>query len=119
LSGTKTITGKTPQYFKPSDLLTWVSSSGSTIPQELTLHQNYPNPFNPTTVVSYQLSTASHVDLRIYDVLGREVAVLVNQEKTAGKYTATWNATSMPSGVYFYKLTTGVFSQMRQMVLTK
>jgi hypothetical protein len=119
LTRTKTITGKTPAYFKPSDLVTGVSSSGISVPQEFMLHQNYPNPFNPTTVVSYQLPAASHVDLRVYDVLGRGVAVLVNQDQPAGVHRVSWNATSMPSGAYVYKLTTGIFTQTRQMLLTK
>jgi hypothetical protein len=119
LTKTKTITGKTPAYFKPSDLLTDVSSSGTAVPQELMLHQNYPNPFNPTTVVGYQLPAASRVDLRIYDVLGREVAVLVNQEMPAGTHSATWNATSLPSGMYVCKLITGTLMRTTKMLLAK
>jgi len=74
------------------------------------LEQNYPNPFNPSTVISYQLAGQSHVTLRVYDLLGREVAVLVNEVKSAGNYTATFNASNFPSGVYFYRLTANAVS---------
>jgi uncharacterized protein (TIGR02145 family) len=74
------------------------------IPDEFNLNQNYPNPFNPTTVISYQLSAFSNVKLSIFNVLGREVATLVNEKKPAGSYTVQWNAAGMPSGIYFYRL---------------
>jgi len=88
-------------------------------PTSFTLAQNFPNPFNPSTIVSYQMPVAGHVNLRVYDVLGREVTTLVNEEKSAGTYSATWNAGYMPSGVYFYRLTAGTLTQTRQMVLMK
>ena len=119
LTKTKTITGATPQYFKPSDLISGIGSSTTTVPQEFVLHQNYPNPFNPSTVISYQLPVTSHVDVRVYDVLGREIAVLVNQEMPAGTHSATWNAANLPSGLYVCRLTTGSFMQARKMLLTK
>ncbi len=119
LTKTKTITGAMPQYFKPSDLISGIGSSTTTVPQEFVLHQNYPNPFNPSTVISYQLPVTSHVDVRVYDVLGREIAVLVNQEMPAGTHSATWNAANLPSGLYVCRLTTGSFMQARKMLLTK
>ncbi len=78
----------------------------SPAPKVFTLFQNYPNPFNPTTTISYQLPTQSHVTLKVFDVLGREVETLVDQMKAAGEYTATWNAEKVPSGVYFYRIIT-------------
>jgi photosystem II stability/assembly factor-like uncharacterized protein len=88
---------------------TWVEEGPrkARIPTETTMEQNYPNPFNPTTVVSYQLSVISRVDLRIFDLLGREVGVLVNEEKPPGTYKATWDAKGIASGVYFYQLRVG------------
>jgi len=76
------------------------------IPKEYFLSQNYPNPFNPTTSISFNLPKQSHVELRMFDVIGREVAVLVNGYLPAGRYTKTWNASSFTSGVYFYRLNT-------------
>ena len=74
-------------------------------PTTYELRQNYPNPFNPSTVVSYQLSVASDVKLAVYDILGREVAVLVNGRKTSGSYEVKFDASGLASGVYFYRLT--------------
>ncbi|MCL5267093.1 MAG: T9SS type A sorting domain-containing protein [Bacteroidetes bacterium] len=74
------------------------------IPKAYALYQNYPNPFNPTTAISYQLSEASHVTLRVYDVLGREVAILVDGEENAGVYKVAFNGARYASGVYFYRL---------------
>ncbi len=96
-----------------------LSVGTSAIPDRFALGQNYPNPFNPTTVISYQIPTASHVHLAIYDVLGREVVALVNEMKEAGAYTATWDATAMPSGVYFYRLNAGTFSETRKLLLLR
>ncbi len=85
------------------------------------LSQNYPNPFNPTTVINYQISDFSHVTLKIFDTLGREVAVLVNESKPAGSYTAQFSIqnSNLPSGVYFYRLQQGSFSQTQKMIISK
>ena len=88
-------------------------------PREFGLSQNYPNPFNPSTVISYRLPSFSEVTLRIYDLLGREVATLVDQRQDAGIYSVTFDAEHLPSGVYFYKLATGRFSSVRKLVLLK
>jgi len=74
-------------------------------PDRFELFQNYPNPFNPSTAISYQLSADSRVSLRIYDLLGREVATLVDQDKPAGFHQETWNAAPYSSGMYIYQLT--------------
>ncbi|MGB3016914.1 MAG: T9SS type A sorting domain-containing protein [Ignavibacteria bacterium] len=68
------------------------------------MHQNYPNPFNPRTIINYELRTKNFVMLRVYDIAGREVATLVNDIMPAGKYAVEFNATDLPSGVYFYTL---------------
>ena len=73
-------------------------------PQTFTLYQNYPNPFNPTTVISYELSKDSRVQLKIYDMLGREVTMLADEQQPAGYYQKTFNASRFASGVYIYRL---------------
>jgi hypothetical protein len=86
---------------------------------EYRLHPNYPNPFNPTTTIAFDLVEAGHVSLRIYDVMGREVAVLVNGYVPAGRHREVFDAQDLPSGVYMYKLTSGGFTDMQKMVLLK
>ena len=83
------------------------------------LTQNYPNPFNPTTTISYSLHRACYVTLKIYDVTGREVKTLVNEEKPSGIYSLELNGNNLSSGIYFYQLRTNKFIQTKQMVLLK
>ena len=83
------------------------------------LEQNYPNPFNPTTVVSYQLPVASEVHLVVYDMLGREVKVLVDGRKEPGTHKVLFDASGLSSGIYFYRLMAGTFVQTRSMVLVR
>jgi predicted GH43/DUF377 family glycosyl hydrolase len=94
-------------------------AEGKGEPKAFTLSQNYPNPFNPTTVVSYQLPAVGDVKLVVYDVLGREVAILVNERKSPGRYTVQFNASGLASGVYFCRLTAGMFVQTRKMTLVR
>ena len=89
------------------------------LPTNFVLFQNYPNPFNPTTVISYQLPKVSNVSLKIFDVLGREVATLVNQKQSAGKYSVTFDGSRLPSGVYFYRLVAGSFVSVKKLMLIK
>ncbi len=93
--------------------------SRSEIPDNTVLHQNYPNPFNPSTVISYQLATNSVVSLKVYDLLGREVATLVDGNVQAGKHQAILEASGLSSGVYFYRLTTNTISFTKRMILLK
>lgn len=95
-----------------------VKTSGKSI-LTYQLNQNYPNPFNPSTVISYQLPTAGFVTLNIYDVLGREVRTLVNQREHAGNYSVTFDAHHLPSGVYFYRLQAGTYTQTKKLLLLK
>jgi hypothetical protein len=90
-----------------------------TIPKEYLLSQNFPNPFNPSTKIKYSIPKLSFVTIKIYDVLGGEVATLVNEEKQTGTYEITWYAEGLPSGVYFYKLQAGSFVETKKMVLIK
>ncbi len=91
----------------------------TTLPTEYSLSQNFPNPFNPTTKINYDLPSANFVTLKIYDLTGREVATLVNENLNAGRYTATFNGSSLASGMYFYKITAGEYSVVKKMVLIK
>jgi hypothetical protein len=83
------------------------------------LSQNYPNPFNPTTSLEFKVSSLAFVSLKIFDVLGKEVATLVNEHRPAGVYRVHWDASSFSSGVYFYQLRAGDFVETKKMVLTK
>ena len=94
-------------------------SDNPAVPAQFGLSQNYPNPFNPTTAFSYQLSAFSSVTIKVFDVLGREVATLVNQNSPAGRYTVRWDASGMPSGVYVYRLEAGNQVSAKKMILMK
>ncbi len=89
------------------------------LPTKFALMQNYPNPFNPTTTIAYELPTRAKVLLKVYDMLGREVATLVNGEQTAGRYAQPFNASGLSSGVYFYRLQAGNFVETKKMMLVK
>lgn len=88
-------------------------------PGEFTLYQNYPNPFNPETKISFAVANSGNITLKIYDVLGNEVAVLADRFYAAGKYTIDFNASSLSSGIYFYTLKSGSFVQSKKMILIK
>lgn len=96
-----------------------VSVEEETIADQFRLEQNYPNPFNPSTVISYSVPTSSFINLKVYDILGNEVTVLVNEEKQAGSYEIDFNATDLNGGVYFYQLTTNNFVDTKKMILIK
>ncbi len=89
------------------------------IPSSFSLAQNYPNPFNPSTEISFGLPTHAHVTLTIYDLLGRQVARLVNEDRTPGTYSVGWDASGMSGGVYLYRLTAGMFSETKKMVVMR
>jgi hypothetical protein len=98
--------------------------SGNNVPSEFKLYQNYPNPFNPVTKIRFDIPSnvkreKSNVKLVIFDVTGREIAVLVNQQIETGSYEVEWNASNYPSGVYFYKLTAGDYTETKKMILLK
>jgi len=99
---------------------TSVSDDRSAAPNKFVLQQNYPNPFNPNTVISFQLPVNGHVTLKVFDVLGKEVATLVDNEVlTAGQHVRSWEAKNAASGVYFYRITAGDFHETKKMILTK
>jgi hypothetical protein len=93
--------------------------SGEKIPSEYILEQNFPNPFNPTTLLNYSVKEAGLVKIKVYDVLGSEVAELVNETKEAGYHSVEFNASNLPSGVYIYKMQVNEFSTSRKMLLLK
>lgn len=93
-----------------SEMITQVEQRNNTVPIGCALEQNYPNPFNPSTAISYRLSAVSQVSLKVYDVLDRKVATLVNGRESAGEHTVTLNASRLPSGVYFCRLSAEVLS---------
>jgi hypothetical protein len=107
-----------------------IDKNNTDSPSDFKLYQNYPNPFNPTTKIKYSIpSVQTHSDasvqLKVYDILGREVATLVNEVQLAGNYEIEFNSTetnshtTLPSGVYFYKLDAGSFHQIKKMILLK
>ena len=93
------------------------------VPVEIQLFQNYPNPFNPSTRIQYSVSSRHFVSLKVYDILGNEIATLINEEKTAGVYEVEFSKglihQTLPSGVYFYQLQVGNFMETKKMILTK
>ena len=88
-------------------------------PLNYTLYQNYPNPFNPTTKIKYSIPKAIFTTLRVYNILGEEVARLVNEEKLPGNYEVQLNASLLSSGVYFYRLKAGSYVDTKKMILIK
>ena len=90
----------------------------SVVPSKYSL-STYPNPFNPSTRITFDLIKSSHVSLTVYDLLGREVNVLVNEVQSAGTHSIAFDGTGLPSGIYLYRLQTGDFSITRKMVLLK
>ncbi len=98
---------------------TRVKTEGNGIPREFSLSQNYPNPFNPNTTIQFSLPKTARVALKIYNTLGQEVVQLVSQQMNAGIYTVEWNASCFASGVYYYKLEAGSFTETKKLVLLR
>ncbi|MGH2574490.1 MAG: ASPIC/UnbV domain-containing protein, partial [Ignavibacteria bacterium] len=96
-----------------------IHNNNNNLPSEYKLFQNYPNPFNPSTVISYQLVVNSFVNLKVYDLLGSEVATLVNEQLKAGSYKVEWNGANYPGGAYFYRLIANDFTETKKMILIK
>jgi hypothetical protein len=99
--------------------ITGIENISSVTPDKFSLHQNYPNPFNPVTNISFDISKSGNVKLIIYDISGKEIAVLLNDILTPGSYKINWDASGLSSGVYFYKLQSGDFSEIKKMTLIK
>lgn len=104
---------------RPTGQTVGVPEHTVSVPSEFSLSQNYPNPFNPATTVRYTIAAQASVRLTVYDLLGRESAVLVNEQKQPGAYTVMWNAGSFPSGMYLCRLQAGTFSAVKKLILQK
>jgi hypothetical protein len=102
-----------------SELITDVENQSDYNPSTFTLEQNYPNPFNPTTTIKYSIPFSEFVTLKVYDVLGNEVATLVDEQKLAGSYEIVFNATNLSSGMYLYTLKAGGYTQTKKLILMK
>jgi len=89
------------------------------VPNKFELYQNYPNPFNPVTTIKYDIIKSQDVKLAVYDILGREVAALVNEQHHPGSYEVSWDASGFASGIYFYTLTSGNFVSTKKLMLLK
>jgi hypothetical protein len=87
--------------------------------KDYVLYQNYPNPFNPSTIITYQMPGSGHVTIKVYNALGQEVATLVNEEKPAGNYYVEFNTGNLSSGIYFYKMSSGEFTDSRKLTLMR
>ena len=105
--------------YKLVDTPVSVENSDENIINDFGLSQNFPNPFNPSTIIHFQLPVSGFVTLKVYDILGREVAILLNENKPIGNYEVEFNAKNIPSGVYFYTLSAGAFKETRKMVFLK
>ncbi|HPN37313.1 MAG TPA: choice-of-anchor J domain-containing protein [Melioribacteraceae bacterium] len=102
-----------------TDEYTSVENDPNNLPNYCTLNQNFPNPFNPTTNISFSIPKLCYVTFKVFDILGKEVITLINEELNAGNYTKTFDATNLGSGVYFYKLQAGNFSETKKMILMR
>ncbi len=118
--GTNSLTGLDEGYLISVNGVSSVSESGNN-PEYFSLFQNYPNPFNPSTSIQYAIGSRQFVQLKVYDVLGNEIATLVNEEKSPGVYSVEFGtgSTELSSGIYFYKITAGEFVQTKKMILVK
>ncbi len=96
-----------------------ITPNQNSLPNNFSLSQNYPNPFNPITVISFQLPVAGFTTLKVFDINGKEISDLVNENLSVGEYKINFDASALPSGVYYYKLTSGNFSETKKMILIK
>ena len=89
------------------------------VPEKFSLSQNYPNPFNPATTIKFSIPKGNFVEIKLYNILGKEIQNLLSEPLEAGKYSVDFNARALPSGIYFYKITAGDFTDTKKMILTK
>ncbi|MEN8191769.1 MAG: FISUMP domain-containing protein [Bacteroidota bacterium] len=100
-------------------LATDMNNENTTLPISLNLYQNYPNPFNPTTKIEYTIPNQTNVKIKVFDVLGNDIATLVDERKSVGNYELKFDATQLPSGIYFYQMITDNFNQTKKMILIR
>jgi len=106
-------------FQKPDSIISFIPGSNINIPNDFSLEQNYPNPFNQLSIINFKCSIGGYVSIVVYDLLGREVKTLVNEYKQPGTYQVSFNAEGLSSGVYFYKMTAGEFSETKKMILIR
>ena len=105
--------------FIPPDEPVGIQPFSNVVPEKFELHQNYPNPFNPSTTINFDIRSSGHVSLKVYDLLGREIAVLADEYLRAGIYAHVFTASNLSSGVYFYVLRAGGFEKTLRMVVVR
>jgi hypothetical protein len=105
--------------FKRKLIVTGIASQSGNVPAVYSLSQNYPNPFNPSTTIKFELPKSTEVRLSVYDLLGREISVLVNERRNAGVHEVKFDASNLASGVYFYRLQAGDFVSSKRMLILK
>ena len=111
--------GPSGLYADGSQITTEITPVGNSVPEAYKLEQNYPNPFNPATTISFSIPKNGLVSLKVYDILGKEVATLVNTQLNSGQYNVNLNASNLGSGIYFYTLKAGDFVETKKMMLVK
>jgi len=102
-----------------TESIEWVFQVTGSVVRSFALKQNYPNPFNPGTTIVLDVPKAAHVRLAVYDLLGRQIEVLIDDDLPAGPYSREWDATGSPSGVYFYRMEAGEFVETRKMLVAR
>lgn len=113
-----TFGGPDSTFYNQENLPTWIGSQNS-LAEDYSLSQNYPNPFNPSTKINFSIPKNELVKIVVYNLLGKEVAILVNEEKAAGQHEVEFSAKNLASGIYFYKLASGEFTEIKKMILIK
>lgn len=107
------------QWVKQAGTITGITDNKNNLPKEFKIYNAYPNPFNPSTIIEYDIPKASEVRLDVFDILGRNIATLVNDKKAAGSYKVEFNASSLASGIYFYKIQAGSFVETKKLIVLK
>lgn len=118
-SGSETATASINVYHSDCEIIPKRIANGQLIPDKFDLHQNYPNPFNPSTTIEYAVPKNTHVTIRIYNTLGAEITTLVSEDKPAGYYQIVFDGSRYSSGVYFYRMTAGEFTETKKLILMK
>lgn len=121
VSGTYLLAGTSSGVWRRplSEMVTSVDPGSGNLPQKIVLHQNYPNPFNPVTVISFDVPQRAFVSLKVFDVLGRELSTLASDEFAAGTHARQWDVSGKPSGIYFYRLQAGSFTETKKLVVLR
>ncbi|HMQ80559.1 MAG TPA: T9SS type A sorting domain-containing protein, partial [Ignavibacteria bacterium] len=111
--------GPTNIYANQEGLITGINQNNTEVPELYSLSQNYPNPFNPVTNIKFSIPASGNVKLTVFDITGRVAAVLLDKNMNAGNYTADFDASGLSSGIYFYTLSSGSFTDTKKMILVK